>query len=107
MVFVHFIYYAYWYLFLFLTKNIILIINDNTSAKVTASQIPSIPKIIGSIYIIAIWNTSVLINEIIAETTPLFSAVKNDELYILNPLIMYDIENNLIALVVISSSSIS
>ncbi len=78
--------------FLFLTKNIILIINDNTSAKVTASQIPSIPKIIGSIYIIAIWNTSVLINEIIAETTPLFSAVKNDELYILNPLIMYDIE---------------
>lgn len=82
-----------------------LIINDSTSANVTASQIPSIPHIIGSMYIIAIWNTNVLMNDITAETSPLFNAVKNDELYILNPLIIYDSENILIALVVSSSNS--
>lgn len=57
--------------------------------------------------IIATWNSSVLKNEIAPDTIPLFSAVKNDELNILNPLIKYDIENILIAFAVMSSNSIS
>ena len=55
----------------------------------------------------AIWKTRVLKNEIAAETAPLFNAVKNDELKILNPLIIYDIENNLIAVVVICNKPAS
>ena len=51
--------------------------------------------------------TTITIGSIAAETTPLFNAVKNDELNILKPLIIYDNANNLIALVVISSNSIS
>lgn len=57
-----------------------------------APHIPSIPKIIGKISTVITWNTKVLINEIIAETSPLFNAVKNDEANILNPLIIKDIE---------------
>lgn len=53
------------------------------------------------------WNTKVLKNDITAETNPLFKDVKNDEAKILNPLIMKDIENNRIAIVVISNNSIS
>lgn len=42
-------------------------------------HIPSMSNISGSISTAAIWNTSVLRNEIAAEIKPLFSAVKNDE----------------------------
>ena len=65
----------------------ILTINANTSAKITAIQIPFNPQISGSINIIAIWKISVLKNEIAAETTPLFNAVKNEDAKILIPLI--------------------
>lgn len=82
-------------------KNIMLTNSANNSAKVTASHSPFIPQIAGSRYIIIIWNTNVLINEIAADTTPLFNAVKKDEANILKPLIIYDVENNLIAVVVI------
>lgn len=85
----------------------VLTINANISAKLTASQIPFTPQIAGNMNIIAIWNTNVLKNDITAETSPLFNAVKNDELNILNPLIKYVIENIFIAFVVISSNSIS
>ena len=37
-----------------------------------------------------IWNTNILINEITAETTPLFKAVKNDDANIFIPLIRYE-----------------
>ena len=92
---------------MFTFKNTKLTINANISAKTTASHIPSIPIIKGSSNIIKIPNTNVLKKDIIPETTPLFSAVKKDDANILNPLIRYANENNLIALVVISSNSIS
>ena len=84
-----------------------LTINAKNSANTTASQIPFTPKITGSKNIIDIWNTIVLKNEITAEITPLFNAVNNDEVNILNPLIIYVIENNLMALAVISTNSAS
>lgn len=59
--------------------------NANTSATVIASHIPSFPIINGSKIIEADWKISVLINEIAAEIPPLFSAVKKDDIYILNP----------------------
>lgn len=100
-------FYIYLYFSLFITKNIILTINAKISANTTAIQIPFTPQIAGSMSIIAIWNSSVLKNEIAADTIPLFSAVKNDELNMLNPLIKYDIENILIAFAVMFNSSIS
>lgn len=80
-----------------------LTVKANISASTTASQTPLSPNIAGSINIIAIWKSSVLKKDIIAETSPLFNAVKNDDAKILKPLIKYDIENILIAVVVISS----
>lgn len=47
-----------------------------------------------------IWNTNILINEITAETTPLFKAVKNDDANIFIPLIRYETAYILIASVV-------
>ena len=75
----------------------VLTINANISEMLTAIQIPFTPQIAGNMNIIAIWNTNVLKNDITAETSPLFNAVKNDELNILNPLIKYVIENIFIA----------
>ena len=48
---------------------------------------PFKPNKTGSKNIIVTWNTSVRKNEMAAETPPLFSAVKNEEAKILNPLI--------------------
>ena len=49
------------------------------------NQIPFIPINIGSINTVIIWKTAVLDVEIIAEISPLFNAVKNDEPKILKP----------------------
>lgn len=64
-----------------------LMINAKTSAKTTASHIPFRFQIRGSMNIIAIWKIKVLKNEMAAETTPLFNAVKNDDAKMLIPLI--------------------
>lgn len=52
---------------------------EKTSANTTANQIPFIPNIIGNTSIAITSNTKVLKNEITADTTPLFKAVKNDD----------------------------
>lgn len=65
--------------------NISETIKAKTSAKVIDHHIPSIPKISGSMITDANWKTKVLKNETIAEMTPLFNAVKKDEINILNP----------------------
>ena len=61
----------------------------SASATIIALQIPFISRKTGRIRIAPIWNTSVLINEITAEITPLFKAVKKLEPKILKPLIKY------------------
>ncbi len=40
---------------------------------------PPIPNISGNSITAAVWNTKVLKKEIMAETSPLFNAVKNEE----------------------------
>ena len=60
----------------------LLTINAKISAKTTETHIPSIPHIKGNKNIIAICNIKVLKNDIVSETTPLYNAVKNDELNI-------------------------
>mgnify|MGYP006960311277 FL=1 len=50
-----------------------------SSAIATAIHIPLIPKIAGSIRIAAIWKINVLRNEMVAEISPLLSAVKKAE----------------------------
>ena len=65
------------------------------------------PNISGRIITAAIWNSSVLENEIAAETKPLLSAVKKDDAKILKPEIKKDIENSLKPLQVKSKSSLS
>ena len=50
----------------------------NSTTTIDA-QIPSSSQIIGRIITAAIWKTSVLKNEIIADVRPSLSAVKNDE----------------------------
>lgn len=77
---------------LFIIKYI-LNIKVIVSAIVTENHKPVIPFIIiGNIYIIAICKIKVLVKEIIAEILPLFKAVKNDEVKILNPRIKYESE---------------
>ena len=83
----------------------LLTITAKISATTIESHKPSNSRINGKVNIITIWNTSVLKNDIAADTNPLFKAVKNDDAKIFNPLIKYDNENNLIALVVNSSNS--
>lgn len=53
--------------------------NAKTSATEIAHHIPSIPRNSGSIRTEEVWKISVRINDIAAETAPLLSAVKNDE----------------------------
>ena len=64
-------------------------ISDNAaaanSATTTEAQIPSSPHTSGNNITAAIWKTSVLKNEMTAETSPLLSAVKNDEPNIASP----------------------
>ena len=55
------------------------------SATTTEAQIPSSPHTSGNNITAAIWKTSVLKNEMMAETSPLLSAVKNDEPNIASP----------------------
>ena len=71
---------------------IMLTSNARSSAAITAIHIPLIPIIRGSIIIIAVWNTNILRNDTAADTAPLLSAVKNDEVNILSPLKRYDAE---------------
>ena len=49
------------------------------------SQMPSTSQNSGKISTAADWNTNVLKNDIEAETSPLFSAVKNAEAKMANP----------------------
>ena len=63
-------------------------INAAISDRVFDHQIPSIPIKIGSKITNDSLNTNVLRSEIIAETQPLFKAVKNDEANMLIPTIM-------------------
>ena len=60
-------------------------ISDAVSATMIALQIPLSPKIIGRINIAPSSKISVLMNEMIADITPLFSAVKKEDPKILNP----------------------
>lgn len=59
-----------------------------------ASQMPSIPSTSGRNTTIMDWNKNVLAKEIVAETKPLFNAVKKAELNILKPPIKNDKANN-------------
>ena len=61
------------------------IINAQTSATTTAHHIPFTPNIIGIIITAADWKTSVLKNDIAAETPPLLSAVKKPDAKMLKP----------------------
>ena len=61
-------------------------INAINSANTTDNQIPSTSKKRGNMSTAPTWNTNVLKKEIIAEISPLFSAVKNDEPKMLKPL---------------------
>lgn len=73
------------YFFLFAIRKETVNTVDKISATTTQNQIAFAPKIRGRARINTTWKTSVLKNEIIAEITPLFSAVKNDEPKMLNP----------------------
>ena len=61
------------------------ITNAHISANATDIQTPSSLKNTGRISTAAIWNTSVLRNDTAAEIAPLLSAVKNEDVNILNP----------------------
>ena len=69
----------YPYFFALHIKNITVIISEQSSAAEIASHTPLSPKKIGSTSTAITWHTSVLINEISAEISPLPSAVKNAE----------------------------
>ena len=56
------------------------------SATITDPQIPFTPKKPGRIRMLSTSKTSVLANEIRADTGPLFKAVKNEEANILKPM---------------------
>lgn len=68
--------------------------NASNSATPMASQMPSIPSTSGRNTTIMDWNKNVLAKEIVAETKPLFNAVKKAELNILKPPIKNDKANN-------------
>ena len=54
---------------------------ESASATITENHTPSsgMPKSIGKRITVDVWNTSVRKKEMIADTAPLLSAVKNDE----------------------------
>ena len=64
--------------------------SDSSSAMTIANHTPSISNSAGSSSIDRSWNTSVRINEIIADTTPSPSAVKKNDAKMLKPLIRKD-----------------
>ena len=72
-----------------------------------AHQIPLSPNNNGRIRTESIWNTSVRKKEIMADTPPLLSAVKNDEVKIFIPANINENANILNALTVILKSSVS
>ena len=57
-----------------------------TSAAAMENQMPSTPSKAGKTIITMIWNTNVLKKEIIADTSPLFRAVKKEEPHTLIPI---------------------
>ncbi len=62
----------------------------NISAVIPESQMPVSPRSSGRVRMMDTWNTSVLRNEISAESGPLFSAVKKEEPKIFIPQIRND-----------------
>ena len=80
---------------------------QSTSAQVVDNQIHSLPNKYGIENIIIIWNTNILKNEIVADTTQLFNPVKNADQNILIHCTIYQIAYNLIALVVNANNSAS
>jgi hypothetical protein len=74
---------------------------------VVANQIHSLPNKYGIENIIIIWNTNILKNEIVADTTQLFNQVKNADQNIFIHCTIYHKEYNLIALVVNANNSAS
>ena len=76
------------------------IIKAKTSATVIAHHIPSISKKIGRIITDAVWNTSALKNETVADIPPLLRAVKNEETNMLKPASRNEKEKSLKACIV-------
>ena len=68
-----------------MVKQIKVTIIDNISATTTENQIPFSLKNIGKMVTAKTWKSSVLKNEISAETKPLFNAVKKPEPKIFTP----------------------
>ena len=91
---------------MFFTKHIILTIKDNISANGIDNHIPFIPINSGNIKIQIIWNINVLKKDISADINPSLSAVKNEDAYMLNQLMIYDNEYNLNALIVRFNNSL-
>ena len=79
------------YFFRFAKRKATVTITAKASATIIENQIPLIPsppaasKINGRVRTAAVWNNSVRKNEIMADTGPLFSAVKKEEPKIANP----------------------
>ncbi len=66
-------------------RNTLLTRTAKNSARTMDTQIPSLPINNGRIKTAATWNTSVRRNDMIADTGPLFRAVKKDEVQIPKP----------------------
>ena len=75
---------------------------DKNSATITDTHMPVSPNAMGRIITAAIWNIRVRAKDTIAEISPLLSAVKNDDVNMLNPINMKDTENIRMPKVVIS-----
>ena len=81
--------------------------NASPSATMIAAHMPLSSNAIGKSNTAPIWNISVRANDTIAEIRPLLRAVKNDEVKMLNPINMNEMEYMRIAVAVISSKSLS
>ena len=82
-------------------------IQAQISAAVMAHQIPSIPIRTGSSSTDAVWKISVRMKDMAAETAPLLSAVKSEDIKILKPANRKENENSLNAWLVSANSSAS
>ena len=87
--------------------NIITETRERSSAAMIESHTPSSFRKIGRIITAKTWKRSVLKNDIIAETNPSLSAVKNDEPNMLNPANRKEKQYMVNPLTVISKSSLS
>ena len=81
--------YLYPYFLPCVFKNETLTNKARDSATITAHQTPSVFNRIGKTRMLTIWNKNIRKKEIIAEITPLFNAVKKEELQTLNPSTRY------------------